>query len=59
MRCKATAVVRYTWPDADEKKACAVHAVAITLVANAVDLRLQLIPLPVELTEQCDHEVAQ
>ena len=48
--CKEKATFRYTWPGKDEAGACDEHAPQLAALANAIGMRLQLIPLPVEET---------
>lgn len=44
--CGAVAAYRFTWPGEDEAGICVEHAPHMRGVAEALGLRLQLIPLP-------------
>jgi len=44
--CDAAAVFRYTWPGRDEALICLAHAVKLRALADAMELHVQLIPLP-------------
>lgn len=46
--CDSPAIFRYTWPGKNEAFACAIDAIKLNNVANAIGLHLQLIQLTPE-----------
>ena len=44
-KCENPALFRYTWPGKDESFICAICAIKLTTVANAIGLPLQMIRL--------------
>ncbi len=44
-RCGLTAMFRYVWPGTDEKFICLAHSIQLNVVAHALGLYLQIIPL--------------
>jgi hypothetical protein len=46
--CDSPPVFRFTWPGKDEARICAIHAVKLRGVANAMGLYVQLIQLTPE-----------
>lgn len=45
IKCTAPPVYRYTWPGQDEALCCEDHGRGILVVANAIGMHLQMIPL--------------
>lgn len=46
--CPDPPALRFTWPGQDEAAICVVHAIQLNLIADAMGLHLQLIPLTAE-----------
>lgn len=57
-QCEAAAAYRYTWPGRDESFICETHSEKLRMVANAMGLPLQIIPLDSDATEQCSQQVS-
>ena len=59
-KCKNLAKYRFTWPGADESLICEEHVVGLRIVADAIGLSLQIIPLSendLKLGLTCHQEV--
>ena len=58
MKCSNDAAFRYTWPGRDESYVCQQHADKLQMVANAIGLYVQLIPVPYGQAK-CMQEVSE
>lgn len=56
MGCKRDAKYRYTWPGNDESFICERHSLKMAVVARAMGLHLQLIPLDEGQPETCTQK---
>ncbi len=56
VRCGKPASHRFTWPGRDESFICGAHVPRLRLIADAIEMHLQTIPLPHDTTETCNQE---
>ncbi len=59
MKCNELADYRYTWPGSDESFICENHSSQLLVVANAIGLHLQIIPLMGDSTIKCHQEIKE
>lgn len=54
-KCGCPARFRFTWPGRDEAGICELHAPKLKAVAEAIGMHLQLIPIPIPMSDINDQ----